>query len=455
MSPRSSFSGSNSVRSAGRRGRPVGTRGVLFVHHVFQCLPEQSVVVGFESVDVLAVREPAFDADFEFVVATPERDGRVGREASNLIARLRFDRRQELVVGRVLGAGKHEILPDEQPFLVAQSVEPVALVVAAAPHANRVHVGLHGARQQVVVDLGRHVPIEGVGRNPVRAAGENRLAVHAEVKSFPVAVFVRLPNELDFTKPDSLRHRMGLSALHRHVEVVQRLVAVGGRPPQLRVVDGHRQFRFAVGVEAHRLAFDHPINHCRDGVLAGRRDREPDPNVEFDRPRLVALNRRYVLDSRRGVCDQPDIAPDADRREARPPVPTEVALGLPNEVPGGLVHGVAKRRHVVRMGRRTFGGVLDRRPKPDANLVLAGSQGVGDVELVPSKHVLGLADGFAVDGDARDGIEAVTLEGDSLVVEKLLVEGNGPAILPVGFADPLDVEFVVPFVRIVDQSYVQ
>jgi hypothetical protein len=112
------------------------------------------------------------------VVAAVEREARVASQTTYLVAGLRLDLGDEggwlLGVG---GAGEHEVLPDEEAHGVTEVVEGIMLVDAATPDAQHVHVGLRSRTEQRLVAFVFHSTDEGVGGDPVRAAGEDRHTV--------------------------------------------------------------------------------------------------------------------------------------------------------------------------------------------------------------------------------------------------------------------------------------
>jgi len=114
-------------------------------------------------------------------------------QAAYLVAGLRLDLGDERggFLG-VDGAGEHEILPDEEAHRVAQVVEDVLFIDAAAPDAQHVHVGVAGRGDEDLVAFIGDGADEGVGGDPVGAAGEDRYAVQCEPeKARPRLVGIR------------------------------------------------------------------------------------------------------------------------------------------------------------------------------------------------------------------------------------------------------------------------
>ena len=64
----------------------------------------------------------------------------VAVEVRDLVVRFGARAGQERGIGRIERAGEHEVLPHEQAEFIAQVVEVLALVDAAAPYPQHVHV---------------------------------------------------------------------------------------------------------------------------------------------------------------------------------------------------------------------------------------------------------------------------------------------------------------------------
>ena len=157
-------------------------------------------VVGDEVAVAVPARflEPGERAE-QLVVAAPERD--VVADAGRLVGDLALDLGQEFRCRRVEMAGEHEVLPDQQAELVAGLVEAGRLVAAAAPDADHVHVGVGGRLQQVAGRLRGDAAGQGVGGDPVGAAGEDGAAVDAQAEA--AAGGVGLGDERDVAERDA------------------------------------------------------------------------------------------------------------------------------------------------------------------------------------------------------------------------------------------------------------
>ena len=164
-----------------RRAGPVGSGRVTGRNPRRQRLGEELQICGAQVLVAGPGPTPDRPAPLHLVVAAPQGQACPMPKTPDLFADLRFEVGQELRVGQwVDAAGEHEVLPDQDPVSVAQVVERLGLVVAAAPDTDHVVVrGRRGAEQ--CVELGRgHAGRERVGRNPVGALGEYRHAVDHE-----------------------------------------------------------------------------------------------------------------------------------------------------------------------------------------------------------------------------------------------------------------------------------
>ena len=92
-------------------------------------------------------------------------------QAPHLVLGLGLDVQLEGVGARLPVVAEHEVLPDHDAQLVADRVELVGLVVAAAPVADHVHVGVARRLQDAAVVGRGHAIGEAVEGNHVRAFG--------------------------------------------------------------------------------------------------------------------------------------------------------------------------------------------------------------------------------------------------------------------------------------------
>src|SRR6266481_8057138 len=124
-------------------------------------------------------------------------------QALDVIDRFLANVVEKLLVARVHAAAEHEVLPDENPLLVAEIIEIVTLVNTAAPDAQHIHVGVaHGAKQFAILVPG-DASRKAVSRNPVAAFGKDRHAVDYKGEAF--AGIVALLSELQCAQARALR----------------------------------------------------------------------------------------------------------------------------------------------------------------------------------------------------------------------------------------------------------
>jgi hypothetical protein len=106
-------------------------------------------------------------------------------QAAHLVFGLGFDVELEVVGARLPVVAEHEVLPDHDAQFVADRVELVGLVVAAAPVANHVHVGVARRLENAAI-VGRGDAIgKAVEGNHIRALGEDGNAVDHQLKERP------------------------------------------------------------------------------------------------------------------------------------------------------------------------------------------------------------------------------------------------------------------------------
>ncbi len=103
-------------------------------------------------------------------------------QAANLVLCLGFDVLLEVVGARLPVIAEHEVLPHHEPEFVADRIELVGLVVAAAPVADHVHVGIARRLQNAPVIRGRHAIGKAVEGNNVGALGKDRNPVHVKLE---------------------------------------------------------------------------------------------------------------------------------------------------------------------------------------------------------------------------------------------------------------------------------
>jgi hypothetical protein len=138
---------------AAGRGGPPGPVGIELADYSAKSALVESVVVDDIAHGVfLGFGIPAEGAEV-LVVAAPESEAGMVHKSLDLMANFRLDLGEEGRLRGVEGAGEHAILPDEDALLVAEIVEVLGLVAAAAPYAQAVHVGRRRRAQEIVEPL--------------------------------------------------------------------------------------------------------------------------------------------------------------------------------------------------------------------------------------------------------------------------------------------------------------
>lgn len=241
---------------------------------------------------------------------------------------------------RVGGAGEREVLPDQQPLLVAEFVEVVALVEAAAPDADQVDA----RGERLVEAVGDPLPGdpggEAVVGDPVDSAYEDGLVVDGDAER--LALQGDAPEARPADPGDLLAQADG--------DVVQGLFAMAVRPPGRGLGDGQGD-RDAVRVPVLVLVLvlvlvgdedgartDH-LDGAGQGRAAGAVHVQGDRQARHPVPVEVA-DDLHPGEARAGPGLQRDRPPDAGGDQRRPPVPAEVAGHLPDE---GVRLGVRTR----------------------------------------------------------------------------------------------------------------
>ena len=189
----------------------------------------EAVVVDEIAVAVAArFLEPVQRAD-QFVVAAPERDRGMRAEPADLIVDLGAHFGEEVRRRGIEIAGEHEVLPDQQAELVAEIVEEILLVEAAAPDADHVHVGVdRGAASSLRVSSG--VARDGSASAGIQLAPRQKISRPLTRKAKRAPASSGVGQQLEPAQADAAANRV---AVADDLERVERLLAGAGRPPQV------------------------------------------------------------------------------------------------------------------------------------------------------------------------------------------------------------------------------
>ena len=256
-------------------------------------------------------------------------------QTAHIVDGLGADAGYELVVGRIGGAGEHEVLPYHDACAVAKFVETVVLVDAAAPHADHVHVHVLGVEHMFLVFFAGDAGEEVVERHHVHAFHEHGLAVDLEVEVVAVLVLVVMQN--DGAESDFLVIGVGSCPVDVHCrgEVVEICLAQTVGPPEVRILHCGRHFDavhpfleshsfgrnlLAVGcdceISSRNIAVGNHLAHQGEvGAAVGH----------------LVLDYLYVGQTRAVPGLEHHGAPDARSHQTGTPVPAVVIAGLAGE----------------------------------------------------------------------------------------------------------------------------
>ena len=336
-------------------------------------------------------------------------------------------------------AGEHHVLPDQQAHLVAELVEGVELVEAAAPHADHVHVGGDRFAEQAGDALARDARGQGIGGDPVGALAEDGDAV--DLEGHRGAGRVRL---IDEPQPAQADAPLRAVAGNGDDGIGKGLVTIPRRPPQGRLRNGQAEIDgAAIRVRHHGFALDFPVaegeDHRHRAVLQRR---QLDLRGHRDRTVVVmVLADHRVLDACVVKQAQLRFGIEAEHHQTRPPVPAAMALRLAQHVEIGdaVVLGVRDREGLLRRPRRRFPG---RRAETDGDLVFSRTHHAGEVDAMADEARIEAGDRRAVDGHLGDGVEKFEVEHRPFAGKRFRRDVEGAADLPFLLMHPLHVGFV-------------
>ena len=393
----------------------------LFVAPAQRCLPQSGIEHG------------------QLVVAAPK--GQAGAMPKSFDLKRDFgpDTGEKVPVGGIERARKHEVLPYQQAQFVTEIVERLAFVDAAAPHADGVHMDRGGGPEIAIVATASQAGDETVRRYPVGAFEKDRTPVDDEAERFPPSIGRAVQAKgAQSDPPFQGAERPARAVANRDGEMVKRLCALSGGPPQLR--GGHGEFARGGGGEID--AGDRAARQRKRGGDDGRPvgAGELRGHGEGNRAAGCVMLTDFEIDQPvAGPRFQTKIPPDAGGDEARAPVPTELTLLFANaHAPAdGIVEFPGRRK--ILAGRPD---VIQRAAKADAENVAARPDEFLHGPAMADKHVVGLSDHAIIERDRGHGIEAVGHELDDVLPRQGGGNGEGRPILPIAGFDPLEGQFV-------------
>src|SRR5271156_1682424 len=122
-------------------------------------------------------------ASFDLIVSAPDHNAGVIAQALDLVDRLLPDVFLEGNVAWNHVSTEHEFLPDHDPEFVADIVEIIGLVVAAAPLTDHIHVRVASRLENVAVNFRSDAIGEAIEGDYISALGEHRNAVDHELET--------------------------------------------------------------------------------------------------------------------------------------------------------------------------------------------------------------------------------------------------------------------------------
>ncbi len=323
----------------------------------------------------------------------------------------------------IIHVGEHEVLPHQDPQLVAQVVEGVRLVDHGAAHPQQVEAGLPGEDERTAEGPGIASEAADVLRSPAGPAGEHWAAIHHQLNGTPAAVHGH-GLEPGGTEVHGDRTSLRLQA-QGGLDPGRRPVGVG--PPEGRVgklglaldaggirarVQGQRELT-ATEIQAGAgdpVSVQDPHLGVQRSVAFGPDGPGPEVGAEEIRP-----SDPLQADLPPGTHGGQERGPAGDAPQKGSADPAEALLGHQGRLPAGA--GAADGQ---------FGA---QRPEADPQLV-GGAEAVRDRAGQGREHGAGLGQADAVQPDLGEGGQALESEADLLAGARR-GGGEGAAVPPV------------------------
>ena len=180
----------------GERGRrPIEALGCVFLHNFGK---GDVILIGELFPDLLFIFRilrlvsflptPVEPGVITFVISAPEGDTGMVSESLYIVNSFLTDIFQKFPFSRIKTACKHEILPDKDAVAVAEFIEQVILINAAAPDAKHVHVDIGGVKDCLFVLFRCDAWQEVVLRNVVGTFGKDGDTVQFHIESLSILV---------------------------------------------------------------------------------------------------------------------------------------------------------------------------------------------------------------------------------------------------------------------------
>ena len=381
--------------AGGGAGGPVeGVRRVALTQLRQQVAVEPGVVVPHQ---LVVPGAPVEDAALHFVVAAEQPQRGVVVQPLEVAGGLLGELPGHLFGQVDVGAGYHEVLPDQDAVLVAVVEEAAVRVVTAAPDAQSVEIGVHRLAHQGFPPRRRYPAEEVVHGDHVGAHGEDLHAVEDKAELAALFVLVRL--RADGEGPETqllvaaVDHLAAVDQLN--LEVVERLVAVTAHPPKPGVVHGNH----AVAVlQKNSLTVQGGVNFAAGTVTGG------DGQLHRDGAAAMVLPNGHVLQLIHVIGNQLHGTEDAHVGQRRTPVPAGLIQSLAQMGRAGDGVAVVHVEVVLVLCRgKILPGGLELQPQA---VFAPVQQGLHAVAVDPV-HILNFGQQRAVEIDVAEGVQAV------------------------------------------------
>ena len=223
--------------AARRAGRPVECHRIFFPEHLRNHLLIHPEVVR----DLLPAVDPVAFGDklLHLVVAAPQRQRGMMAKPAYVVRDLGADVFLKGFCQVIDGTGKHEVLPDQKPKLITDVIEVIVRIISPAPYAYAVEMGGCRILQQTPGAFRAAPRQKIVLRNIIGSHGKHRHTVDTMAEALAPLIFFTPDCQGPQTDAPSpgVRRFMPVPCEDPDADIVQRLIPVSGRPPQLRIFD--------------------------------------------------------------------------------------------------------------------------------------------------------------------------------------------------------------------------
>ena len=374
-------------------------------------------------------------------------------QTAHIVLRFGNDALRKAVGQFIYGAGKQQVLPDEQTQPVTAVVERIVLEVTAAPHTDGIIIGPHTLTQQLLRALRGDSCQDAVLGDVVRAHGEDGDSVDAEFKL--AAPFVRICFDGKRAQADVQVARIQHSAVRAgelHMQRVERMFSVAVGPPELRRIHMKRQSLPAAGAHSTLLPAA-AVRACQRSVYGERPGCAAKAfQLRFDRyvdgVFAMRLTHPYIRKARHACGAQLDAAENTHIGQLGAPVPSVHAMCL--------AHLLKAVDRVARFVDRVFPlqplGILRGGMEADADRIFARMQRGFDAGAPGAVHIVGTEKKRSVQVNVRDGVNAVADKFHAVCVQKIFRHSECAGIFVVAAQRQQGCILVVAVIGVLQQA---